>query len=301
MSERSYRLSGSVVPLATPLRDDESLDAAALERMLERQRLAGSQAVFVLGSVGEGPLLPRTTRKEVVAIAVAQVGKEMPVLAGAMDNSVRLVLERIDELVAWGAHAAVVTLPSYGWFDNERSTIAFFRGIADRAAIPIVPYNLPRVVGFSIPDRIVHAIWDHPNIIGYKDTRPDLEAMRRLASEKRPDGFSYLPGNSSYAWELFQAGADGIVSTPANVMPELVENLWQAHLTGDQERGEKLRQALVLLCGILQQPNTAGGVKAALELKGICSRRTVHPWPQAEPEHMERVSEIIRSVEAMLA
>lgn len=301
MDEDKYSwLGGVVVPLVTPLTEDEQLDEAALGKIIHRQLDAGVQALFVLGSAGEGPMLNGQTRHQVIRVTVETVDDQVPVLAGAIDNSVALVLKRLEEMAGMGMKAGVCTLPYYGWYDDTKAAVEFFTTVADKSPIPIIVYNLPRAVGISIKPEITRELYHHPNIAGIKDTNADLEAMEAIAGDpRRPANFKYLFGNSSVACRLFQAGAEGMVCAPANVMPGLAVDLYRRHGQGKVDAARKLSCCLSELCKIFKCPTTCGGIKVALELQGICSRCTVCPWPQAGKQDEEEVSKILSRVKRM--
>lgn len=51
------KLQGIIVPLITPLETPETIDRAGTERMVRRVIEGGVNALFLLGSTGEGPAL----------------------------------------------------------------------------------------------------------------------------------------------------------------------------------------------------------------------------------------------------
>ena len=72
---------GSVVPLVTPFRAGQ-IDAAALERLIERQIEAGSPALSVGGTTGEPGTLSVDERKYLIELAMGLIGGRVPLLAG---------------------------------------------------------------------------------------------------------------------------------------------------------------------------------------------------------------------------
>ncbi len=291
-------LGGVVVPVVTPLTENESLDEEAMGKILTRLLTAGVHGIFVMGSVGEGPMLNSRVVQQVLKLTVEIVGNRAPVLAGASDNSTHLVLERLNEMTRHGVKAGVCTTPYYGWHDNEKATIEFFTTIADKSPIPIVIYNLPRATGICLRPETVRKLYGHPNIVGIKDTNNDLAAMEYVAGDPdRSHNFRYLFGNSSFCFQLFQAGADGVVCAPANVLPQLAVELYRKYRQGELDIARQLGVCLAELCQIFNYPTTCGAIKAALELQGICSRRTVHPWPQASQQDMSMIDAILQKVQ----
>jgi len=291
-----------VVPLATPLTEMETLDTPALRQLVQYQLQAGVDALFVLGSCGEGQLLTEETRMQVIRGTIEVADGAVPVYAGASDNSVMRVLEHINRLAEIGTAAAVLTLPYYAWPDDQDCACEFFVKTADQSPLPIIAYNLPRVTGSSLSLATVRVLAKHPNIIALKDTRDDYEGMLAVAKCPEREGrLSHLIGNSTLAGRLMRDGADGIVSTLGNCYPHLVEQLRQSHLRGDEEMVGKCTEILRDLSPIMNLPTTPGGTKCALELRGLGRAVTVRPWPMPKPVHRQKIREIMQRADAALA
>lgn len=282
-------LHGVVTALVTPLRANRELDRSAFEQLIARQLAAGVHGLFVLGSVGEGPLLPDATFRAAAQCAASAVGDRCLLLGGASDNSVARCVARLRLLADLGVRAGVVTLPFYGWPPRVEESIAFFRAVAAQSPIPVVAYDLPKAVGWQMPPAVLDALFDIPNLIGLKSTHGDFDAMVAVCgSARRPAHFSFLPGNSRFAARLAAHGADGVVSTPSNVFPEPLVALDAACLAGDRATIARLDAtvvpALVRLIEVL--PTGAASIKAALEVQGLAARYTVPPWPEATDAEM---------------
>lgn len=281
MSELTRAISGIVTALVTPLDHAGRLDRAGLDRLIARQEAAGVDGIFVLGSVGEGPLLDDAVGAEVARQARAAV-QRCVLLGGASDNSVVRCLQRLECLAAAGIEYGVLTLPYYGWPADGPRSVAFFAEIAARSPLPIVAYNLPKAVGWQMPAAVLEELFAIPNVVCIKDTHGDLAQMFAVASSpRRPAHFSYLPGNSALAPALLARGADGVVSTPSNLLPEPFVDLWRWHRTGRADLVRRLEaEVLPAVTGLLNlAPTGAAALKGLLEIEGVCRRHTVAPWP----------------------
>ena len=288
---------GVVTPLITPLTKDEMLDLNALEQLVKKQINNEIHALFVLGSVGEGPMLPNHIRNEVVKQTLILTQGKIPVLVGVMDNSITLVLEKIREVENIGVAAVVVTLPYYGWAGDTKQAINFFLTLADKSPLPIILYNLPRVVHKKITLEILEPLFGHPNIAGLKDSGINRQKMKQIVtSSKRPAEFKVLIGNSLRAAEMLLVGADGIVSVYSNLIPELLIDIYNSACSKDGERLKYLQKCIVKLQKILECPNSIGGIKCAMEILGISHRNTVSPWPQADKDDERVIKPILTEV-----
>ena len=293
------KLNGIVTALVTPLTASGELDEEALGRLINLQVAGGIHALFVLGSVGEGPLMPERLYLRAIRLAGQLLGDRLPLLCGISDNSVARCLDRLHIAAEAGARYGVATLPYYGWPGRPADGLRFFRAVAERSPLPIVAYNLPKNIYWDMTEEFIRELFRVPNIAGLKDTRNEPEAMARIAAHPdRPPQFFYMPGNSVLGARLFGAGADGLVSTPSNVCPQLFVKLWNACQAQRKDEAARLSEIIKTLCGILTLPSGSAGIKCALELRGVCRRHTLSPWPEAGREEKEKIRQILDRVEA---
>jgi dihydrodipicolinate synthase/N-acetylneuraminate lyase len=291
------RLKGIVTALITPLTSAGELDEEALIRLIERQVAAGIHALFVLGSVGEGPMMPDSIYQRAICVAGGCLAGRIPLLCGVSDNSVARCLDRLRIAAEAGALYGVATLPYYGWSGRAADGLRFFREVAERSPLPVVAYNLPKNIHWDMTEDFIRELFRIPNIAGLKDTRNEPEAMERIASHRdRPSHFFYMPGNSALGARLFNAGADGLVSTPSNVCPDLFVKLWNACQAQQKDEIVRLGEIIKTLCGILALPTGSAGIKCALEIRGVCRRHTLSPWPEASHEEEGKIRQILDRV-----
>ncbi len=77
-----HKFTGVIPILATPFNDDESLDLASWQRMIEFMVGLGVDGITILGVLGESNRLNDHEREALIKSAVATVNKRMPVIVG---------------------------------------------------------------------------------------------------------------------------------------------------------------------------------------------------------------------------
>ena len=105
------KLQGIIVPLITPLETPETIDRAGTERMVRRVIEGGVNALFLLGSTGEGPALTARARCEFIDVAVAAAGGALPVLVGISGASGAEAVEAGKFAAREGVSAVVAAPP----------------------------------------------------------------------------------------------------------------------------------------------------------------------------------------------
>ena len=89
------RFENVIVPMLSPLTADERIDLPALRRMVDFLLDARVDAIFVLGSNGEGPALRPSERRRLATETVQAVAGRCAVIAGAIEPSTSRVIDEI--------------------------------------------------------------------------------------------------------------------------------------------------------------------------------------------------------------
>ncbi len=292
-------LRGIVVPLVTPLIEPNRLDLAGLERLIEHVIKGGVNAIFVLGTTGEGPLLDEPLRYELVSKVCSQVRGRVPVLVGITDT----VLASAVRLTAHAAEAgasAVVTSAPYYLKPGQPELARFVTALADRVALPLFLYNMPGHTRVTFGPDVIRQALQHPNIVGLKDSSGEMSyihAARRLIAPR--SDWSLLVGPEHLTAETVLFGGHGGVNGGANAWPELFVNLYQAASTGDLSRTNALQQQLLDFGRIYQigqhESAVIKGLKCALACLGICSDVMTEPFDRFHERERSEVMTILKS------
>lgn len=272
--------SGVVVPMITPLHNDLSIDTRAVKILVEQFSVSGLHPL-VLGTTGESPSIGEADSLLLLSEAIASKGAKQQIYAGLVGNQVQELIRRGKQYLALGADVLVVTLPSY-YMLTSRQMKEFFLRIADELSGPVMIYNIKATTQMSIPLEVIAELSFHPNIAGLKDSERDDSRLReciRIFSGR--DDFSYFCGWGARSYESLKMGADGIVPSTGNIVPEMYGRMWAAAVSGDWEKCEYEQQQTDLVAVQYQQNRTLGEslrqLKCMLKEKGICSDQMMPP------------------------
>lgn len=268
-------LQGVMVALATPLLVDGAVDHRALSNLIHRAYSAGVNGFCPVGSTGEGPHLSPAQRLEVVQRVLQEVGNTNPVIPGIAYTDVDSVRRQLDAYGNAGASAALVAPPFYFSLDKQ-AVEYFFIGLADNSSLPILLYHIPQFTKAALPLESVLALSAHPRIVGIKDSSRDFEFFQALVGAV-PERFKVFTGTDTMLLASLQAGGDGSIAASANVVPEWSVALHQAVRTSDWNTARELQLNILALVNACRKGSFPSGWKAALEIAGVCNRRTVAP------------------------
>jgi len=289
-------VSGIIPPIITPPANDDVLDVAGLERLVEHLIGNGVAGVFVLGTTGEGPSLSYRLRREMVQTTAKILNDRVPLYVGITDTSL-VEAVNLGKFSADIGAAAVVAAPPFYFPAGQTELQHWFRRLAQSLPLPLLLYNIPACTKIAIEAETLTALISIENIIGLKDSSGNLDYLQQaidLASKHR-EGWPVLVGPEHLLAQAVSRGAAGGVAGGANLVPRLFVEVFKAASSGNAESLQKLQTQVQQL----QQLYSIGkygsaflkSVKCALELSGICSGKLAPPFDAFLLPERQRVTE----------
>ena len=275
-------ITGSIVALVTPMRDDGSVDYDALRRLIDWHVEEGTQCIGVVGTTGESPTVTVDEHCEIIRVAVEHVRGRVPVMAGTGGNATAEAIELSRFALKVGADCTLSVVPYYNK-PSQEGIYRHFKAIAEAVDIPMVVYNVPSRTVADMHGETAIRLAQVPGVIGIKDATGDIERGSWLI-KKAPAGFSIYSGDDGTAVALMLLGAHGNVSVTANVAPRAMQALCAAALAGNAREAARLQlQLLGLHKALFVEPSPAP-TKFALERLGRCRAAVRLPiLPLGEP------------------
>ena len=279
------RFSGVVVPMITPLNKDFTVDLIAVARIINLFAENGIHPL-VLGTTGESSSINETESLRLVASAVKAKGENQHIYAGLVGNQVEDLINRGNQYIQLGVDCVVATLPSYyGLTPVQMAT--FYKTLADRIDGPVMMYNIKATTQMSIPLEVVESLSQHPNIWGLKDSERDTDRMQTCIERyKENENFSFFCGWGAQSFGSLKLGADGIVPSTGNYVPEMYKELYDAALNKDWDTCEKWQHETDLVAQRYQKNKTLGEslavLKSLMHEKGLCNKTMMPPLSEVE-------------------
>lgn len=235
MTDLRTCLQGLWLPLVTPFRDG-GLDEASLRRLVRHYAGAAVDG-FILGATsGEGMTLREAELARLVAIVrdeSATPRRHVPVLLGLSGADTARLQERLDDTADWPIDGYLIASPPYVR-PSQRGLLAHFETLADRAARPIVLYNIPYRSSVNITNQTLLRLAEHPNIAGLKDCGASRERSMALLRD-RPKTFRVLTGEDANYFEALCDGADGGIVLSAHLETATFASIHAALARGDRD------------------------------------------------------------------
>jgi len=288
--------AGIYTPIATPFRDDGSVDERSLAANVSRWMTTPLTGLVVLGSNGEAASLEDAEADRVVEIVRAGVPSSRPLIAGTGRESTRATIAATRRAAAAGVDAVLVRTPSF--FKPQMTTDAFvrhFTEVADASPVPVLLYNVTVYTGVNLLPDAVECLAVHPNIVGMKESGSDIAQIAECVA-RTPDDFTVLAGSATTLVHALCAGSDGAILALASLAP--VECVLMATLVREKRLAEAnaLQRRLMPLARSVGTSYGVPGLKAALELSGYAGGP---PRPPLRPVGSEVVDIIRRQLTAL--
>jgi len=110
---------------------------------------------------------------------------------------------------------------------------------------------------------------DFKNIVAIKEASGNMEQIMAVLRD-RPSNFKVLSGDDALTLPMVLMGADGVISVQAMAQPKEFSDMVRAGLAGDLQKARALHYPQLEVIDHLFAESNPAGVKACLEIKGIC-------------------------------
>ena len=230
---------GTGTALITPFNDDLSVDYSSLKKIVRFQVDGGVDALIVLGTTGESPVINDEERKRIITTVQEEVDGKIPVIVGTGTNNTTHVADLNKMAEDLSVDGLLIVNPYYNK-GTQKSIAEHFRYISERTSLPIILYNVPSRTGMNIlPETAIKIFEDCKNVVAIKEASGNISQIAELIAAK-PDSVTVLSGNDDQTLPIMALGGMGVISVFSNPYPDLMKKLTRALLEDNFEEGRKL-------------------------------------------------------------
>ncbi len=260
------RLSGSMVAIVTPFRND-AIDERALGSLIEMHIKAGTSAIVPCGTTGESATLSHDEHDRVIELTVQAARGRIPVIAGTGSNNTREAIRLTQHAKEAGADASLLISPYYNK-PTQRGLYLHFKAIADAVDIPLILYNIASRTAVNIEPDTFAQLAEVPNIVGVKEASGNLEQMSQILQVTHGK-LALLSGDDALTLPVLSIGGTGVISVAANLVPRDVVAMVEAFQAGKREDAIRWHQQLLPLVKALFLETNPIPVKTAMGMLGM--------------------------------
>jgi len=227
-------IKGVIPPIVTPTDENERVNEPVQREIVDHIIKGGVHGILALGSNGEFYGLGPEEQERSGRIIIDQAAGRVPVYFGIADITTR-------ECVKWAKKAeeikadAVSVLHPMFLGPNDDEMYQHFKAVAEATSLPVLLYNNPDRMRCGISANLLERLSDVPNIVGVKESSGDMtltaEFIRRTRDKNKE--FKVIAGRDILILSTLVYGGAGTVASSANIVPELVVEIYDKFMAGD--------------------------------------------------------------------
>ena len=264
------KLYGTVVPIVTPLTDEDTIDVESLKSLVDYVIDGGLQCLYPCGTTGEMMYLTVEERKLVAEETVAQAAKRVPVFVHVGAWNLKDTIELAQHAEKIGADGIGVVTPAF-YKLSDQGLIDFYVAVANSVSkdFPVYMYAIPQNAINDVNAAVCEAVAKQcPNVLGIKYSYPDFTKLQQFLMVN-DEKFSVLVGPDHLFEALCAVGGDGVVSGNAMIVREHYAAIWDAVQKKDYDLATKLQRRTNVLNATMCAINNIAAYKVILKEEGI--------------------------------
>lgn len=264
---------GIMPALVTPLNENGKVNKGVLKELIDWQISCGVNGFYICGSTGEGLLLDKKQRMDMLEYTLDAVDGRAPVIDHIGDVDLDSTIELARHAASAGA-AAVSSIPPIYFAYSDDDVFEFYRAVTDACPLPMLMYGYPGAKSISLD--LVKRLMGIDNVVGMKWTYNDYYGMER-AKSINCGNINIINGPDESLIAGLAVGADAGIGTTYNIMPGMFVKLYNAFHSGDVVRARALQHGINNVISELVKFNAIATTKAVLCHMGYDVGECVRP------------------------
>lgn len=273
-------LKGTGVALVTPFHEDGGVDYQGLSNLVSHVTTGGVSYLVVLGTTAESATLSHEEQEDIKQFVVSENAGRLPLVLGFGGNDTLRLVKGLQNQNFSGYDAILSVTPYYNR-PTQEGLYRHYAMLAEHSPLPLILYNVPSRTGVNmLPETVAKLAQSHSNIIGIKEAVGDMQQVKRLL-DLVPDSFLVISGDDATAGETVASGGAGVISVLGQAVPGPMTELVRLALSGERSQSQQVHARLRDLMDLIFREGNPAGIKAMLELLGICGKQVRLPLVQA--------------------
>ena len=216
-------MNGVIPAMITSFNKDESINKEGIRKTVDYLVSQKVNGLYITGSTGETFLMSQQEKKNVIEIIVEEVNGRVPVIAHIGSIGTKITTELGEYAEKIGVDALSALPPFYYSFSNDE-IFNYYKDISNSSNLPITVYNISHAHLMDLD--MLKKLASIENIKGVKYTTSTHFNFNKIKKEIG-ESFKIYSGMDEMALSGLMAGADGIIGSFYNLMPEMFVNIFQ--------------------------------------------------------------------------
>ncbi|MFV0379462.1 MAG: N-acetylneuraminate lyase [Anaerorhabdus sp.] len=284
---------GVIPAMVTPFDENENIDEKGLKELVDYLIDKGVHGLYLTGSTGEGFLMDLEERKRVVEIVIEKTNGRVPIVVHVGAISTKLSIELAKHAQEKGADG-ISSVPPFYYRFNESQIINYYKDISESVDIPMIVYNVPLVGLMGL--ETIKKLSKIEQVKGVKFTALAHYEITQIKDEIGSD-FLVYSGADEMAMSGLLNGADGIIGSFYNIIPEVFLDIYQSVLNNDIEKAKEVQTTAVrIIMHCLSYPSFYAVMKYILRLENVSGGYCRRPFENLSNKQEKEVINGLRAL-----
>lgn len=281
--------------MVTPFNKLGNVDFTSLGKILEHVIQGGVDYLVVMGTTGESVTLSHDEKFAILDFVKDTVEGRLPIVLGVGGNNTQEIISTLLETDFEGIEAILSVTPYYNK-PQQKGLLYHFKDIAGVSPVPVILYNVPGRTGVNMTaETTLRLAKEEENIIGIKEASGNLLQIMEIIRNK-PDDFMVISGDDALTYPIITLGGQGVISVVANAFPKQFSDIVKLALKGDCRKAIAEHYRLLPLINSLFADGSPSGIKAALEIMGLCQNQLRLPLVKVNKQVYQQIQTCLESL-----
>lgn len=286
-------LIGTGVALATPFRNDLTVDIEALIRVVNFSIDGGVEYLVVLGTTAENATMTHEEKELVIQTVIGANNGRLPLVLGVGGNNTQDVINEL-KTRNLSHFAAILSISPYYNKPTQEGIYQHFKAIAIASPIPVILYNVPSRTGSNVlPKTVLRLANEFNNIVAIKEAAGDLEQAMKIIKDK-PKDFHVISGDDMIALSMVLAGGSGVISVIGQGFPKEFSEMIRLGLNRKVDAANKIHYALMDCVDMIFEQGNPAGIKQVFHSLGIAQNTVRLPLVKVDEALAQRIDQFVK-------
>ena len=290
-------IKGVIPATLTCFDENERVDEKRTRDFIEFLLSKDVDGLYITGSTGVFYTMTIEERKRSTEIVINQVAGRVPVIVHIGDIGTAKTIELARHAESVGADAISSVPPFYGTYSPD-AIYSYYKDIAESVSIPMIAYNVA-AAGIMNADLIMR-LATIPNVKGLKFTDATHDILGLIKRAVGED-FMVYSGRDQMAFSGLSFGADGIIGSFYNCIPELYIKIYDAVKQNDINTAMEYQAIADEFINTALKYNGLAGIYDLMRMRGVDAGDVIRPLIKNTPDKVERLKADLRKLRDDLA
>lgn len=293
---KKFDIQGTGVALVTPFHKQGNVDFTSYEKLIEHVINGGVDYLVCMGTTSEYPTLNNQEILACLEFAIEVNANRVPIVLGMGGNDTRTLVDHIKKTDFSNVSAILSVTPYYNK-PSQKGLYAHYKAVAEASSVPVILYNVPGRTGVNITaETCLQLANDFPNIIGIKEASGNIMQCMDILANK-PQNFTVVSGEDALVMPLMSLGMQGVISVTANALPQQMSEMVNLCLKSNYKKAKIIHEELLPFSKAIFEEGNPIGIKAALEILGICQNNLRLPLVKSSKSLYSKIQSILNNIQ----